>query len=1041
MSAASHCPRCGAELSADAPQDLCPECLFALGMESNTAGEAAAAGSSGLPPGEMATASYDAGSGSVPPSPKVAAELPEPGEQFGSYRLIRRLGKGGMGAVFEADDLETGRRVALKLLAHSLDSTEARNRFFREGRLAASINHPNSVYVYGTGEIDGTPVISMEHVAGGTLAERVRKGGPLPVTVAVDAVLQIIDGLEAAANVGVLHRDVKPSNCFMDADGTVKVGDFGLSISTTARGDTHLTQSGSFLGTPAFSSPEQLRGDDLDVRSDIYAVGVTLFYLLTGRTPYEAENLVKLLATVLEQPPPSPAKFRRDIPQGLAKVVLRCLAKQPSDRFRSYAELRDALVPFNSTAPTPATLALRFVAGACDQLIWSTAAMLVALAWLKDFEALTDPALINSPAYVGWIFATVILFLFYFAVPEGLWGASLGKAICRLRVVDRNRSVIGVPRAALRAAIYIALPNSVVWIYWIASGRFPYDATAAGSWILPLVGNSTYVLLVILFCTARRRNGYAGLHDLAVGARVIRRTAYAVRPALDISQSPLPDTTDKLTIGPYHVLDTLAKTESGEFILGYDTRLLRRVWIHRRPPDAPPISNQQRNMGRVGRLRWINGRRNADEAWDAYEALSGKPLLDLIESPQPWNIVRYWLLDLAGELAAAKQDGTTPEVLALDRVWITAEGRAKLLDFPAPGTAAIDSPAVMDLDGSAESAPQRLLYQVAMSALQGRVAVGEKQSLGNAATRLPLEAHALLQRLRTIELGEICGQMRRLVKGATRVTRARRVAMLATTAALPLFFAAFMGFGMLLVNQWKAEHPAIWELRDCLMNLQWGLDAQAARAANQQERDEIEAQREAMETYVAGAYGDVIRNRKEWDSLYARSVIPEPLRAKAEDLSSRPPPSASELEQAETVIQPKLKEFAKVDKVTNTMFSPAAMALFQFTAMWWIFVVIPGLAAALVFRRGMIMRIFGVDCVTRTGAAASRLRMLWRSMMFNAPVLAAPILFAFVYPAVNDVTASILPIVGLVLAVACWSCLLRQRGLPDRLSGTYTVPT
>jgi len=209
-------------------------CLLQVGMESHTA-TGTSQPAFGRSPEEITTRSLPAGGQAAKPPPKIAADLPEPGQQFGNYRLIRRLGKGGMGAVFEADDLVSGRRVALKLLAHSLESPEARNRFFREGRLAASINHPNSVYVYGTEEIDGTPAISMEHVLGGTLHDRVRQRGPLPVTEAVDAILQIIDGLEAAAAVGVLHRDIKPSNCFVDADGTVKIGDFGLSISTAVR--------------------------------------------------------------------------------------------------------------------------------------------------------------------------------------------------------------------------------------------------------------------------------------------------------------------------------------------------------------------------------------------------------------------------------------------------------------------------------------------------------------------------------------------------------------------------------------------------------------------------------------------------------------------------------------------------------------------------------------------------------------------------------------------------------------------------------------
>jgi serine/threonine protein kinase len=280
------------------------------------------------------------------------------GQTFGEYRIVRLLGKGGMGAVYEAEQLDAGRRVALKVLSYAPESTAARQRFLREGRLAAAVNHPNSVYVFGTEDIDGAPVITMEYVSGGTLAEALKRDGPMPPGKAVDAILQVIAGLEGAAGYGVLHRDIKPSNCFIEDDGTIKVGDFGLSISTLARDDLRLTVSGVMMGTPAFASPEQLRGDELDVRSDIYSVGVTLFQLLTGRTPFHADNVVALVATVLEKPADSPKKLAPKIPDGLAAVVLRCLAKQPARRFRDYDALRQALQPYSSTAPTPATLGL-----------------------------------------------------------------------------------------------------------------------------------------------------------------------------------------------------------------------------------------------------------------------------------------------------------------------------------------------------------------------------------------------------------------------------------------------------------------------------------------------------------------------------------------------------------------------------------------------------------------------------------------------------------------------------------------------------------
>ncbi|MGI9470205.1 MAG: serine/threonine-protein kinase, partial [Rubripirellula sp.] len=296
------------------------------------------------------------------------------GQTFGDYTIVRRLGHGGMGTVYEADHLPTGRRVALKVLTHALDNPQARARFLREGRLAASINHPNSVYVYGTEQIGDTPSISMELIRGGTLQQWVRAKGQMPTTAAADAVLQIIDGLEAADQKGVLHRDVKPANCFVDPTGLIKIGDFGLSISTETREEfsvTNVTREGVFLGTPAFASPEQLRGEPLDRRSDIYSVGVTLFYLLTGTTPFTGDNMVQLLATVLDKSAPSVASYRKDVPEDLDIVVRRCLQKSAGQRYPSYDALREALLPLSSQQPTPASLGSRLLANIVDIVLLS----------------------------------------------------------------------------------------------------------------------------------------------------------------------------------------------------------------------------------------------------------------------------------------------------------------------------------------------------------------------------------------------------------------------------------------------------------------------------------------------------------------------------------------------------------------------------------------------------------------------------------------------------------------------------------------------
>ncbi len=210
--------------------------------------------------------------------------------------------------------------------------------------------------------------------------------GHSPPRKAVDAALQIIDGLDAAYSLGVLHRDIKPANCFVAEDGTIKVGDYGLSISTDPQFDARLTTEGSFLGTPAFSSPEQLRGDTLDVRSDIYALGVTLYYLLTGKTPFKADGMVKLMAMVLESSPETPISIRSDIPKELSQIVLRCLSKEPGDRFRNYAELREALLPFSSEKPEPVSLGWRTVAGLIDSVLLSIPGFVVTVVALLPNE-------------------------------------------------------------------------------------------------------------------------------------------------------------------------------------------------------------------------------------------------------------------------------------------------------------------------------------------------------------------------------------------------------------------------------------------------------------------------------------------------------------------------------------------------------------------------------------------------------------------------------------------------------------------------------
>src|SRR6185503_19379064 len=260
------CPRCGKPVPPDAPEGLCASCLVGASMETI---------SGSLDASAMVSAASASGASAFGEARLTA------GQTWGPYHIGRLLGRGGMGEVYEAESLETGRRLALKLLRSRLEKADDGARFLREGQLAASISHPHTVYIFGSEEIEGLPVISMELLPGGTLKERVAANGPMPPEEALAAVMDIIGGLDAAQAAGVLHRDIKPSNCFIDGDGAVKVGDFGLSISTLARDVHQELETGAFQGTPQFAPPEQLRGEPLDIRADIYAVGATLYYLLT----------------------------------------------------------------------------------------------------------------------------------------------------------------------------------------------------------------------------------------------------------------------------------------------------------------------------------------------------------------------------------------------------------------------------------------------------------------------------------------------------------------------------------------------------------------------------------------------------------------------------------------------------------------------------------------------------------------------------------------------------------------------------------------
>jgi uncharacterized RDD family membrane protein YckC len=994
------CARCGAEIPANLPPDLCPACLLQAALPTQ-AGPAKTVRIADLP------------------APAESRGLPQPGDQLGHYRIVRLLGEGGMGAVFDAEDLESGRRVALKVLSQKLDSPEARERFFREGRLAASINHPNSVYVFGTEEIVGIPVIAMELVAGGTLQDRVLKQGPLPVGEAVDCALQIIAGLEAARRIGILHRDIKPSNCFMDADGTVKIGDFGLSISTTVRTEPALTATGAFLGTPAFCSPEQLRGDELNVRSDMYSVGATLFYLLTGRTPFEGKNTVQLLATVLEKRAPSPQKFRPGIPQGLANAVLRCLEKQSGDRFKNYHELELALAPYGSAAPSPATLGLRFVAGLLDQIFLCAVGVSLLLLSGRNFMDFLNLAGKGSSQALGMVLTHVTMAVLYYSLFEGIWGAALGKTICRLRIVGPNRNVPGIARAFLRALFYVVTPMLPFWLFYGFNPKAYFTLPHALQYVLSA---SVYIVLGLFFCMARRRNGFASLYDLLTKTRVISRAALESRPELAAQELPPPTVEGGPSVGPYYILETLEKSAGTQWLLGYDLRLLRKVWLRVVPSGTPPVPASLRNIGRVGRLRWLAGRRSAEENWDAFEAASGKPLLALVQERQLWSRVRYWLYDLAREISVASRDGTLPTTLSLNRVWITDDGRAKLLDFPVPGFtsgAASDESIVQ---------PCHFLSEVARVALLGR-ADAIPGAAGRWLVPLPLHVRDFLDRLPEFpDTDTVAGALKPLLQRVAAVSRWRRAAIVAGCLVGPLFAAFSVIFGAFMFEQWNKTNPGLLDL--CTL-----LQQRTTMNSSRWLKDKPHPSDQQFAIYIASHYRAVVTNETVWTGALAMSMISgEPRRFAEQSLAEHPAPTAAEIKDADAALKGP-QDLAKAFDLTKRPWFPFFMAG---TALI-IYVCIPSLIAALLFRGGLVLLLARVTFVRADGTPASRLRVFWRALVAWSPVLGGLILMACLKPWLSLFAASAVAflIVGCLAAI---SVTLPERGLQDRFAGTWPVP-
>jgi serine/threonine-protein kinase len=275
--------------------------------------------------------------------PVPASTVLDPGQVLAQrYRVQRLLGKGGMGAVYLADDEVLGELVALKVISSAFASDEAAMiaRFRREAAAARKVSAPTVIRIHDLGEArPGLLYLSMEYFAGRTLAEVIAQRGMVPMKDVQDILGQIANGLECAHQAGVIHRDLKPSNVLVGERGAVKIIDFGLA--TTVAGDG-LTATGAILGTPLYMAPEQVRGKPVDARTDIYSLGALAYHLVCGRPPFAGDNAIAIGFAHLSEAPTAPIILRKDCPEKLSAAIVAALAKDPSERPASAKAFLDA---------------------------------------------------------------------------------------------------------------------------------------------------------------------------------------------------------------------------------------------------------------------------------------------------------------------------------------------------------------------------------------------------------------------------------------------------------------------------------------------------------------------------------------------------------------------------------------------------------------------------------------------------------------------------------------------------------------------------
>jgi hypothetical protein len=693
---------------------------------------------------------------------------------------------------------------------------------------------------------------------------------------------------------------------------------------------------------------------------------------------------------------------------------MRCLEKDPARRFPSYAALRAALMPFGSAATLPAKPGIRLVAGVIDALftLWLEFIALIALgettdAWFISTRTLSSFAFWAASA--GWAIG-------WFAVSEAVFGESLGKLLCGLRVATVN----GQPPCALaalgRSLLYnlglLVMPPVAIAAY--SAER--YHAAVASGELLP-TDLIMFGLWLALFITMRRRNGWAAIHDLLTGTRVVAVSSLADDRACRIDVPAREFTPAGERIGAFTVT-----RRAGPLIEAFDENLRRGVWIVPVEPSAGMLSQARRELARPTRLRWLQGSRDGGEGWDAFETPVGVPLTALLNGAQPWARVRCWLDDLAAEFSASLRDGTVPPTAGLNQVWITADGRAVLLEFPAPGAPPVEA---VPIQSAADV--QRFLTGVANAALS---------------PVRPMHASELLQTLEQARLEEpalVAGNIRAALAEPAEVSPRRRATSVALWPAVSLAFALLVSAIMVHEFRWFQR---VWlEKYPELPNLRRALEVMPA-AVTDSYAGEDSPPLSAMNTHIAGYYGKVVEDDEFWKRPEVQAVFwPSPgktRRTLRDIITTHGAVSPEELAAADQKLKPFFAEWKKNDDRAGRQ---TAWACFTGTLAMGVLI---SLVWTVITGTPLGLRVCGLSLVRwEDGRKAGRIRAIVRLLLGWAPALLALIALGL---------AATLEASGIVMAMLFTACLgilaaslviaMRRpdRGFADLLCGTAIVP-